>query len=270
MHTTLFHDNVICTDNGHKPPNLHQWGGIRDIYALHYVVRGKGFFKTGGTTYPLKTSESFIIFPHTEVYYYPDSEDPWEYVWVNFKGPEALPLLSLSQLSPQKPVVPASPVDLKHLFDQVEAAGLASFQRERSQAYLRLLLSHYMEYFPRDTQLQTNDYVRSAKKFMENNHYKAALCVADIVSFVNIERSYLFRLFKEATGMSLFSYLTAVRIRRACVLLQASKLPIKAVALSVGYQDQLYFSKVFKKAASCSPSEYRRRMALLTDTSDPG
>lgn len=102
------------------------------------------------------------------------------------------------------------------------------------------------------------DYVALAEEYIENNYWKGNLSVAHVVSHVKVERSYLFRLFKEATGMSISGYLTAFRIRRACELLDASDLSIRSIACSVGFEDQLYFSKIFKKITACTPSNYRR------------
>lgn len=262
MNPAFLHEDLICTDSGYKPPNSHNWGGVRNIYALHYVVSGTGYYKAGKTTYTLTRGESFIIFPNTEVYYYPDSMDPWEYVWVDFKGAEALRLLSMTSLAPHSPITPASPADLEPLFRQIEAAGMIPYRRERSHACIRLLLSYYMEYCPQDNIFRKSDYVASAKEYIENNYWKPALTVSDIAEFVSVERSYLFRLFKEEVGMSVLKYLTAVRIRKACALLHSPNLSVKAVARSVGYLDQLYFSKAFKKATSCSPSMYRNTNAL--------
>lgn len=250
-------EDLMCTDNGYKPVNLHSWGpGARDIYALHYVITGKGYFKTNNVTYTLSAGESFIIFPQMEVHYYPDSQEPWEYIWIDFKGDEAIHLLSMTNLTYNTPVVPVSPENLEPLFHSINADGQKPFEKERSIARLRLLLSYYMEYYPKANTIPKTDYVLSTKEYIENNYWKSTLTVSDIATFVRIERTYLFRLFKEATGMSLIKYLTSFRIRRACTLLKSSKLTIKSVACSVGYQDQLYFSKVFKKVTSYSPSEY--------------
>lgn len=253
------HEELSCTVNGYKQSNLHRWGpGIRDIFALHYVIAGKGYFNVNNVTYTLEAGESFIIFPYTEVLYYPDSDNPWEYIWVDFKGDEALRVLSKTNFSPLNPVAPAFVKSLEPLFHIREAAGIKLFEKERSNAKLRLLLSYYIEYFPRENTVSKTDYVLSAKEYIENNYWKSSLSVSDITQFVKIERTYLFRLFKEATGMSILSYLTSYRIWRAGTLLKTSELSIKSVACSVGYQDQLYFSKVFKKVTSFSPSEYKK------------
>lgn len=253
------HDELISTGNGYKPRNLHRWGpGVRDIHALHYIISGKGYFETNNVTYNLKTGESFIIFPQMKVCYYPDLEEPWEYIWIDFKGNEALRLLSMTNLTHNTPVAPVSPESLEPLFHIIEGGGLRPFEKERSNAKLRLLLSYYMEYFPRANTVQKTDYVLRAREYIENNYWKTTLTVIDVVNFARIERTYLFRLFKEETGMSILNYLTAYRIKCACALLKSSELTIKSIACSVGYEDQMHFSKVFKKLTSYSPSQYMR------------
>ncbi|MBO9597007.1 MAG: AraC family ligand binding domain-containing protein, partial [Cohnella sp.] len=115
--------SLICVSNGYKPPNLHRWGpGVRDLYALHYIISGKGVLETRQSSFALKAGESFVIFPHEEVYYYPDPQDPWEYAWIEFKGEEAPRLLSLTELSPDNPVVSESPRNLGALFPNVPTA----------------------------------------------------------------------------------------------------------------------------------------------------
>ncbi|WP_138754176.1 helix-turn-helix domain-containing protein [Paenibacillus sinopodophylli] len=265
MSSAFFLEDLICTDSGYKPSDLHHWGGVRNIFALHYVVSGAGYYEVGRNIYTLTRGESFIIFPNTEVYYYPDPDDPWEYVWVDFKGAEALRLLSMTQFAEHTPIVSESPVRLEMLFRQIETGGMAPYQRERSNARLHLLLSYYIEHFPQEKLLRKNDYVVSTKEYIENNYWKTALTVSDIVEYVSVERSYLFRLFKEATGMSVVKYVKTVRMKRACALLHSSNLSIKVIAWSVGYQDQLYFSKVFKKATSYTPSEYMKKNTVASD-----
>lgn len=253
-------DRLTYVLGGHKPPNLHKWGpGVRDIYALHYIVSGKGILETNGCTFFLKAGESFMIFPQREVYYYPDRQDPWEYVWVEFKGNETLSLLSMIDISADRPVVPEAPAMLEPYFSTAWHGDMQPYQKLRSSAQVQLLLTLYMEYFPKAEMIAAPDYAGIAKEYIQNNYWNSSLTVADIVGVVNIERSYLFRLFKERTGMSVSGYLTACRIRNACKLLQSTGLSIKTVSFSVGYRDQLYFSKVFKKTTSYTPSDYKSR-----------
>lgn len=254
-----FGERSMLKGNGYKPANSHQWGpGVRDVYAIHYIVSGKGYLRTCHHTFSLKTGESFIIFPHTEVYYYPESHDPWEYYWIEFNGAEASRLLSMIDLAPDHPVVEASPIDFKPFFHMIKTTGIEPFEKERSDAGLHLLLSYYMEYYPSEQAFLKKDYALAAKDYIENHFWKSTLFVQDVVEYVKIERSYLFRLFKEEYGISISGYLTLFRIHRAAELLVKSQLSIKSLAYSVGFQDPLYFSKVFKKVTSYTPSEYRK------------
>lgn len=94
-------EGPMVKGNGYKPPNLHRWGpGVRDVYALHYIVSGRGYLKTSQAVYPLEAGDSFIIFPQMEVYYYPDPQDPWAYCWIECGGAEALRLLEMIHMSP--------------------------------------------------------------------------------------------------------------------------------------------------------------------------
>jgi AraC-like DNA-binding protein len=253
-------DNLICIDNGYKPSNYHKWGpGVRDLYSLHYVIDGKGYFITNNETYRLQAGQSFLIYPQTEVYYYPDYQEPWEYIWIDFKGEEVLRLLSMTNFSKLTPVSPFISYNLEPLFHIIETSGKKVFERERYNARLRLLLSYYMEYYPKPNVIIKIDHVLLTKNYIENNYWKNTLTIVDIVDYINIERTYLFRLFKEATGMSVLKYLTLYRIQRGCELLKNTELSVKSIAYSVGYKDQLYFTKVFKKLTSYSPTEYRQK-----------
>lgn len=253
-----YKNNDLCYIlGGYKPVNLHKWGpGVRDVYALHYIISGKGVLETREKRFYLCAGESFIIFPQTEVYYYPDPDDPWEYVWNEFKGDEVGPLLAMTELKLDKPIVKNAPVSLQSFYHIAWNREAKPFEQIRLDAGLRLLLSFYIEYYPKEAASAATDYVWLAKQYIEHNYWRSTLMVADIVKAVRIERSYLFRLFKEATGMSVSGYITAYRIKRACQLLQLSDLSVKSVAYSVGYHDQMYFSKVFKKATSYTPSVY--------------
>jgi len=236
---------------------MHQWGpGVRDIYALHYIISGQGYYEIGQRKFKLIAGESFIIFPHIPIYYYPDPLDPWEYVWHEFKGSEVPQLLALTTLKLDYPVTKAAPKNMTSLYDVSLYGELKAYEQIRSDAKIRLLLSYYIEFFPSEANIIDTDYVKLARDYIEHHYWKTSLTVTTIVEHMNIERSYLFRLFKKATSMSVLSYVTMVRIQRASELLKNEGLSIKSVAYSVGYSDPLYFSKVFKKATTYTPSEY--------------
>lgn len=125
--------------------------------------------------------------------------------------------------------------------------------------YLFLLADKFPreQYTPGEKQI---NYVEEALTYLEPN-YTNNISVQSLADSIGLNRSYLHRLFKSATGSSVQEYLLDLRIRKACTLLKSTVLPIAIISLSVGYEDTLYFSRLFKKKKGVSPSRYRLQKA---------
>jgi AraC-like DNA-binding protein len=67
-------------------------------------------------------------------------------------------------------------------------------------------------------------------------------------------------LFKSRTGHSPMNYLTRLRMHRAAGLLETTNESVKSISATVGYRDQLYFSRVFRAVHNVAPSDYRKRL----------
>ena len=101
----------------------------------------------------------------------------------------------------------------------------------------------------------SSQYVLSAIKYIQFN-YSHDISVDDIAKAVGVSRSHLYRVFMANVGQSPIDYLTDYRISEACYLLKNSHLSIAEIAVSVGFFDQFYFSRVFKKVKGVPPSRY--------------
>lgn len=107
-----------------------------------------------------------------------------------------------------------------------------------------------------------SDYVEEALKYIEGR-YCDPITIQEIAGHLNINRSYLHRLFKSFTGVSIQNYLLDYRMRQACILLQNTSLSVRSIAHTVSYADPLYFSRIFHQKMGVSPSEYRKQNASL-------
>jgi two-component system response regulator YesN len=85
------------------------------------------------------------------------------------------------------------------------------------------------------------------------------LSLQDISSRFFLSREYISRKFKQEMNENLTDYITRIRIERAKNLLADTQLRITQISEMVGFQDEKYFSKVFKKCTDCSPNEYRKQ-----------
>ena len=124
------------------------------------------------------------------------------------------------------------------------------------------LFSYYVEHFPYELKL-TNNYVEAARDYILANYVDPDCTPAAVAAYVKIDRTYLYKLFKKETGVSVGEYIIKYRIERACLMLKRSELSVKNIAIAVGFMDQLYFSRVFKKYMNTSPSNYRKTASKI-------
>ena len=98
--------------------------------------------------------------------------------------------------------------------------------------------------------------VIQALSYIQNN-YSRKISLAAVAEHVGLSSGYLCRIFKEETSVSINAYINNLRMTRAGELLKDKNSYIKEVAISVGFEDQLYFSRLFKRYYGMTPSEYR-------------
>ena len=98
--------------------------------------------------------------------------------------------------------------------------------------------------------------VLQSLSYIQDNYGKK-ISLASVADHVGLSSGYLCRIFKDETGVSINSYINNLRMTRAGELLADKNSYIKEVAISVGFEDQLYFSRLFKRYYGVTPSEYR-------------
>lgn len=103
------------------------------------------------------------------------------------------------------------------------------------------------------------DYTRAAIRYMRKN-YGRKISLRDIAAELNLNASYLSRLFKEETGENLISWLNDLRLDEAERLLQAHELTIREIADRVGILNYNHFFTMFRESRGLTPSQYRKKL----------
>ena len=239
----------------------YTWGpGVRDHYLIHYVVGGKGTYTVNNTVFELQAGDVFLAKPSQLITYSADQDDPWEYYWVGFNGACANKLVLQLPFRDNQPVHHC--VNTERVKEALLNIFLSRGPDPRNEAlmvgYLYLFIAELMQEAlalePR-TSNSSSQYVINAIKYIQFN-YSHDISIDDIAKAVGVSRSHLYRVFMSNVGQSPIDYLTSYRISEACFLLKNSQLSIAEIAVSVGFFDQFYFSRVFKKAKGVPPSKY--------------
>lgn len=235
----------------------HDFGpATRDHWLLHFVVSGKGEFKTARGKYSLGAGDTFIIRPHEITYYKADVDQPWEYIWIGFSSDIPLPHALSSSDTIHAP-------KLERFFR--DAFSCPEFEKggsDGSGAYESYLCGIVWQMLGmlrlngNGEETAAERYVRAAVSMIESEFF-SGITASTLADRLHLNRSYFSVIFKEITGISPHKYLTDYRMRRAEELLSEGGYSVTVTALSVGYPDVFSFSRAYKRHFGRSPSAKR-------------
>lgn len=114
------------------------------------------------------------------------------------------------------------------------------------------------------TERRKKNFCYSIIKYIDSN-YNQTITSNDAAKALFMNNSYFCRKFKDNFGYCFQKYIEIYRIEKAKILLKTTALPICEIALSIGFNDFSYFSKIFKKSENCTPSQYRKA-SLITES----
>lgn len=103
---------------------------------------------------------------------------------------------------------------------------------------------------------KNSETIKKAMKYI-STHFHTNILLEDAANHVHLHPSYFSTLFKQSTGSSFKEYVNLVRIEESKRLLANTDFSIIDIAIAVGFEDQSYFSKVFRKYTGMTPKQFR-------------
>ncbi|MEG0753229.1 MAG: AraC family transcriptional regulator [Angelakisella sp.] len=237
----------------------HTFGpAVRAQYLLHFILDGKGEFHVCNHIYNLSKNQAFIIKPGESSYYLADALDPWEYIWFAFDGADVTRILQDCNLLGDVPFASYTLDDrlLDTFTDTIE-----QLQNKTENEYILLgNLFHVFGHLSRSRYAADVEdaslYLKHAINFICNN-YRNDIKVQDIANYVQIERSYLYRLFINKFHCSPKQYLIQYRLQMATDLLTNSDLNTTEISYECGFGTPSAFCKYFREHTGFTPKRYR-------------
>lgn len=243
---------------------------VRPEAIFHFVESGHGTLYLNNVEHKIGPKQGFLIPNNVLAYYIADEDDPWSYYWFHLGGPMEHELFAKAGIDAAHPVF-SSIADTAPL-ESIIKDMLAHYQHEY---YCLGKVYEFFDFIIRNsvnTPINVADsklvYVRKVINYIRL-YFCEQITVESISAAMGLNRSYLTRVFKEATGQSIQEYLCSYRMNVASRMLQETTQSIQYISYAVGYSDAFTFSKAFKRYSHTSPSEFREEAmakARLTDT----
>ena len=235
-------------------------------YYLHVVLSGKGILKIRDQLIDIHEGQIFILREQEEIYYEADEIAPWHYVWIAFCGEHAHRYMHYAGFTGgvyvQECHIP--PMEFYAVVKEILEHPHLNVSSEMYRMSLALkflsLVIESREIGQEGTKqredMTPDDYVAYAARYIQANF--ANIRISDVAGYIGINRTYLTTLFKKKMLMSPQEFLMHVRMDKSRSLLRHTNISVSAIAREVGYEDQLAFSKIFKKKFGISPAQYRK------------
>lgn len=123
-------------------------------------------------------------------------------------------------------------------------------------AWLAEIMNSLTDYVFRFTDVKHVDIIRKSVDYIRRNFSKK-ITLEDVASFVYLSPSYFSKVFKDEMEQNFNAYLNKIRIDKSKQLLMNENVRLVDVSGLVGFEDQSYFSKVFKKLTGMTPGKFR-------------
>lgn len=233
-------------------------------YQLIYIIKGKGTFLINNKVVDIEEG-NFLIYKPNDIqnykYYLKDNAAVY---WIHFTGKCCEEILTKLYLNDDK----------KHYFIGVDSKSIEILDKiiyelqVKEDLYIDIcnaclmellcnlgrLKASFQEGKQNNRNLVLQNIIRVMHREYNKNHdleYFASLC--------NLSKYRFIHSFKEYSGMSPINYIIKIRMEKAKELLLSSSLNISEISSIVGYENSLYFSRLFKKSNGISPTEYRKK-----------
>lgn len=214
---------------------------IKNFTTISYMVEGSAVLIREGVQYEVKQGDMLITPEGVKTNLNVHGGKIWNSIYIGFDGERSRDFASLPPISAGTP----------EIFD--ELYEIKDFEGRKDARVSSWLHKLYSELIPPQP-IETHDYITVVKEYIDANYF-LQISVADIAKHVNLNPSYLSRVFKQKMGKTIQEYLISVRLRHAKYMLNKEGKNVTEAALFCGFNSPANFSKCFKKYYNCSPKE---------------
>lgn len=257
--------NLFITDIGYYPKAKHHFCNRPtgcDEHILIHCVDGKGKITIKQTEYGLSRNQFIFIPANTAHSYEADKQNPWTIYWMHINGSLSFPIIkNIYEKTGSMPSLLVLNDNHLKIFDKLYQLLLYGYSKDHMieiSLCLPFFMSKYL--FSKNNNMEKEeDIIQQSINFIQTNMDKK-ITLRDLSNHIHLSVSHFSKIFKNKTGYSPIEYLNHLKIQKACSLLQFSKKRISQISYEIGFEDQYYFSRLFKQHMGVSPTIYRKNL----------
>ncbi len=235
-------------------------------YQILYIASGKAhFYFDSSSESTIVTAGHMVIYrpkePQRYIYY---GVDQTEVYWVHFTGSNVKNILRSYGIKDNMRIIPTgTSLEYTRIFKQMiqELQRCQTDYKELLTLLLRQILISIHRQLTNEHKLR-NEYldkeIELAIQYF-NDNYNTEINIEAYAASRGMSVSWFIRNFKQYTNTTPMQYIVSIRITNAQVLLETTNYNITEIGSIIGYDNPLYFSRIFRKQKGVSPSEYRNQ-----------
>lgn len=232
--------------------------------SVTFILQGKGIYRIGDRAYELHAGQGFLIEPNISISYQADKEDPWHYIYVIFCGSDGDALIRNAGLGNGRVVFdyPQTETMRQDLFVMHDSIRTDASKGYRTIGYFYLVMSRLVQTSVSETvrKNSTEQYLTRAVSYIED-HYLHHINADDVARSVNLDRTYLYRIFMTHLGYSPAAYIRQCKLKKSLELMERDDMTLSEIAVSSGFYDLSHLNRIFSESYGISPQQYKvRRM----------
>jgi AraC-like DNA-binding protein len=240
-------------------------GRVLEEFQLLYITRGRGAFFSGGELFRITEGTAFFLLPGVPHWYCPDIDSGWNEYWVGFSGAYPEHLVKRGFITKNQPVyktgVRNELVEGFHEIRDLADNQPPAFQHRCGSVVINLIAKILSFSTAQEQGSETDKLISSARILFEENLY-TSLGMDEIVKSLKVDYGWFRGIFKSYTGLSPYQYFLQMKINKAKQILQTGELTVKETAYKLGFENQYYFSRIFKNKTGISPKGWQERNRL--------
>lgn len=236
--------------------------------VIEYVVEGRGYLHVNGENYAATAGDVYILRKKTTHTYWSDAKYPWVKIFFNIRGSLAEKILDEYQLGDSGRVVLGAEgleQDFRDMLEDLMDSTVGQTERfDRATVnFLKIIIKltnmQRAAGVHKDDLMSVENEMNTLIEYITMNP-RRIVSNQELADVIFRSKDYIIKRFFANFGVTPYDYQIQQKIFSAKNMLANMNLSVKEIANSLGYDDQHYFSYMFKKRCGMSPTQYRKKI----------